>query len=133
MDHPPGVGRRHCIHQRYGDSQQLLELEAGGRNPLAQSLPLHQLEGQKRDAVRLLDGMEGDDVGMIEGGDGTRFALETVEPGGVGEGFGEHLEGDLALEPGVEGEVDLPHSAGAEKAEHAIVGEGGADHELRRS
>ena len=35
-------------------------------------------------AVRVFDGMDRDDVRVIEGGDGARFATETLEPFGIG-------------------------------------------------
>ena len=52
-----------------------------------------------------------DDVRVVELGDGLGLGLEAQQGGGVGGQVGaEQLEGDLALERELPGEVDLPHS-----------------------
>ncbi len=67
------------------------------------------------DAVVGADVVDGEDVGVVEGGDGAGLALEAAQPLGVGGGIvGEDLEGDVAPEAGVAGPVDLPHTSGAE-------------------
>ena len=42
---------------------------------------------------------------------------------------GQDLERDRAVEPGVEGAVDLPHSARPEGAQHLVVSESGSGRE----
>jgi hypothetical protein len=48
---------------------------------------------------------------MAEGSDGTRFALETVQPVGIGcEGWRKNFYGDDAVEPGIVRAIDFPHA-----------------------
>src|SRR5712692_2308545 len=74
--------------------------------------------------------MNGDDVGVVERGDGFGLALESFASLGIaGDAAGQHLQGDAAIEPRVFGEVHLAHSASAERAHNRVVAEGPADHD----
>ena len=46
---------------------------------LVQRLPFHQLHRQEVHAIGFLDGMNGDDVRMVERGDGASLALEAFD------------------------------------------------------
>jgi hypothetical protein len=77
-------------------------MRATGRPPFrnhgVQRLPLHELHCQKVDAADLLDGVERDDVRMIERRGGAGFALEAREAIGVARKcLGQDLQGDVAM------------------------------------
>ena len=65
---------------------------------------------------------------MVEAGENLRLTLEPGEAIRIGgEGFGEDLQGDLALELGVGGLIHLPHAALADEGGDVVVPESGAD------
>ena len=75
-------------------------------------------------SVRLLEAVDVRDVRMVQGGEDFGFALESGQALGVGaDGLGQDLDGDLALEVGVGGAIDLAHSAGAEGGDDFIRAE----------
>lgn len=58
--------------------------------------------------------IDGDDVGVIEGGGRARFLLEATQAIGiVGIGSGQDFDGYVAPEPGIASTVHLAHAAGA--------------------
>ena len=94
-----------------------------------QSLAVEEFHGDEVAAFVFVDFVDGADVGVIEGGGGARFALETFESLRVaGEIFGEKFQRDETAELGVFGFVDDAHSAAAEFFEDAVMGDGLADH-----
>ena len=89
-----------------------------------EGLALDELHGEEVDAVRLLDRVDGDDAGVVEGGEGLGLALEALEPLRVGGHLGrQHLEGHVAPELRVGRAVHLAHPAGADRGGDAVVGE----------
>ena len=67
------------------------------------------------------DVVDGEDVGVVEGGDGAGLELEALEAVGVGgDVVVEDLEGDVAAEAGVAGAVDLAHAAGPEQLDDLV-------------
>ena len=56
------------------------------------------------------------DVRMAQGRGGARLPLEPREVVRLHRAAMEHLDGDVAVEPQVAGEIDLPHAAAAEQA-----------------
>ena len=69
-----------------------------------------------------------DDVGVVEGGDGTSFALEAREAVGiVGHLSRQHLESHVTAELRVIGAIHLPHAARADRRGDVVVGERAAD------
>ena len=52
---------------------------AFGDEPV-ERLALDELHGQEVDAVGLFDGVDRDDAGVVERGEGLGFALEALEP-----------------------------------------------------
>ena len=59
---------------------------------------------------------------MIEGRDAARLAIESFDEVPCGQALrGEHLQRELAPEPGVLGEEDLPHPARSEWRDDAVV------------
>ena len=59
-------------------TEQSIERPPGWRHRVGQRSHFDQLHRQEELAVRLFHGMDGDDAGMVEGGDGLRFALEPL-------------------------------------------------------
>ena len=85
-----------------------------------------ELHREEVDAVGLVHGMERDDVGVAQPGDGLRFALETRQALSVlGEVGGQYLERHLAVEPGVARTVHLAHATLAEQPDDLVVRERG--------
>ena len=70
---------------------------------------------------------------MVERREHLGLALEAGEPLGIGgEGLGQHLDGDLAAEPGVGGALDLAHAPRAERSGISEATEAHARHETQR-
>ena len=66
---------------------------------------------------RLLDAVDGGDVGMIQRGEDLGFALEARQPiGVVRERFGQDLDRDVAIQLRVARAIDLAHPACADAA-----------------
>ena len=84
---------------------------------------VHQLHGDERRPVVLVDLVDRDDVRVIEGGGGAGFLDEPAVAIGIGRRLGrQHLDRDRPAEPGVVGGVDNPHAAAANLGVDAIVG-----------
>ena len=91
-------------------------------------LALGQLHHQKPVALELLDPVEPGDVGVVQRGEGAGFSTETSDPFRIVEQLvGKDLEGDLTIQLGVTGAVDLTHAASAEQVEDLEVSDGLAD------
>src|SRR5205823_3764351 len=83
----------------------------------------------------LAEVVDGDDVGVVEAGEGVGFGGEAggeppliLRGGGVlGELWGEDFEGDDAVEGFLAGFVDGAHAAAAEEGEEVEVGEEGGE------
>ena len=64
------------------------------------------------------DVVDGEDVGVIERGDGARLLLEAAQPVRIGrEPRGQDLDRDVAPEPRVAGAVHLAHPARADRGD----------------
>src|ERR1700674_418981 len=89
---------------------------------LAQGLPFEQLGDDVRRAVVHADVINGNNIGMTQGGGGTRLLLETAQPVLImGEGGFEDLEGHVPPQPFVAGAVYFPHPPKAYLFQHSIV------------
>ena len=97
---------------------------------VAQGLAGHVLHRQEDAAVVLALVVDGDDVGVRERR--ARAGL-AAEPGDealvVGEVLAHHLQGDLAVEPLVDGQVHRRHPAVGDPTEHAVAPVEGAPDE----
>jgi hypothetical protein len=62
-----------------GEIEKLSEWDSTGRNEGRERLTLDQLHREEADAIGVLDGVEGDDVRMVEARNGARFPLEPGE------------------------------------------------------
>ncbi len=52
---------------------------------------------------------------MVEGGDGAVFPLEATPEIGGRTVFSQDFDGDVAIEAGIAGEINLAHAANAER------------------
>ena len=72
-------------------------------------------------ALGFADVVDGDDIRMIESGDGAGLLLEAAEAiGVVGERRGKSFEGNVAEEASVACAVDLTHAAGANEGDDFV-------------
>ncbi len=100
--------------ERLGDPGRDRARAALGQRPRAQELrerlPRHQLEHQEVDAVLAVEIEQGRDVGMEEPRQRARLEPEPpAQPLVAQRVVADHLEGDLALEAGIDGAVHLAH------------------------
>ena len=65
------------------DRQHSIDRQPGRRQRLGQRSSLHQLHRQEDRGARIFDGVDGDDVRVIERGHGERFAREALAAIGV--------------------------------------------------
>ena len=117
--------------QRVGERQRELEesrqRQAAGRNQRVERLALDELHRQETDAVGFLGRVDGDDVRVIEGGDGAGFAREAFEPRRIAGHVGrQHLERDVAAEPRIVRAIHLAHAACAERGDDLIRADAGS-------
>ena len=106
------MGGSERIGERRGNLDDPLHREPPFRDDPIERLPFDELHRQEMDAVRFLDGVHGDDAGMVKSGERLRLAAEALEPvrarGHLGR---QHLERNVAPELGVGGAVHLAHAA----------------------
>ncbi len=104
------------VGQLDGEPQQFVGVEPAPRDQLHQRSPFHQFHRQEADVPDLLDRVDGDDVRVVECGDGLRFAFEALAAIGVtGETRRQDFQRHRPAEPQIAGAVDLPHASGAER------------------
>ena len=88
----------------------------------AQILAIHVLHGNVGGAVHFADVVHAADVGMRDLARDPDLAVEAFEqPGIVGGGFREKLQGDGLVELEVDGAIDLAHAASAHQTENAVA------------
>jgi len=122
------VGRGEGLGNDRGVLDDPLDGQSTLGNEAVQCLPLHELHCQEVDAVGLFDREDGDDVRVVERGEGLGLALEAREPIGVARHVGgQHLERHLAPELRVDGAIHLAHAACPDGSGNPVVGEGLAD------
>jgi hypothetical protein len=111
------------------DLERLVQRQSGWmpRDPIRQRLAVDELHHQQVPSVDLFQPVNRRDVGMIERRKRPRLLREARRPVAVRDERVEHeLEGDLAIEPGVPGEVHGPHAPFAEQAIDDVGAERGA-------
>jgi hypothetical protein len=86
--------------------------------------PSRSLGDGAGNAVVRADVVEGEDVGVVEGGDGAGLGLEAPEAVGVGGAvLREDLEDDVTPEAGIAGAVNLTHPPGSERGQDLVGAE----------
>src|SRR6266478_1902008 len=101
--------------------QSLIEWQRALLKTLGERLPFDTLHHQVIRAVLLADVMERADVGMIQAGDGFRFALEALFANGIGGKLrGKNLDSDSAFQPRIPRPIHFTHPAGTERASNFV-------------
>ena len=99
----------------------LVERQRALLQAIGEDLAFEQLHHQEVRVALVPDIEERADVGVVEGGDRLGLALEALAALLVlGEGGGEDLDGDAAVEAGVLPPPDLAHSAGADRRQELV-------------
>ena len=87
-----------------------------------QSLPFDQLQNQGPDPFTFFEAVNGADVGMAQRGQQLGFPGKARHALGIsGEGFGQDLEGNVSIQAGVGGPIDLSHSPFADLFSNLVV------------
>ncbi len=108
MHHTLPVGFVQRIRNFDGVAKRLVERQCAFLQAVRQSLAFDVLHHHEVDAVLAADVVERADVRMIQTGDGTGLALESLfEPGVIGEVRRKNLDGNRAVESSVFRFVDL--------------------------
>jgi hypothetical protein len=85
--------------------QDLIDWERAFLKPLRQRLSFHAFHYQVVDAILMADVVQRADVRMVQLRHGLRFARKSLRELGL-----RNLERDRAIEPRIEGFVNLPHA-----------------------
>jgi hypothetical protein len=128
VDDAGRMRRRQGAGDLSGNAQSFGRLHFLSLDDFTQRPSLHEF---RRDEMRVAfppDVMYCDDVGMIESRGRAGFALEAPHLRRVrGELRGKKFEGDLTVESGVAGKVDLAHPPGPDQREYLVVADFVAD------
>jgi hypothetical protein len=90
---------------------------ASPRGGAPKGLALHELHRDVGSGVGPADLVNGDDVGMVQGGGRASLPFETLKASRVGgKFFRKNFDRDFATEPCVPGAVNLAHTSRAERA-----------------
>jgi hypothetical protein len=115
------VRRAQGIGERQRNLQEVRHRHPARQDQVVQRAPIHQLHCQEAHAVGFLGGVDGDDVRVIEGGDGAGFAIEAFETAGdAGDFRRQHLQRDVASQPQVARAIHLAHPAGAQRVDDFV-------------
>ena len=121
-----GMRLRETLGYLMGDVGEPSRRQPAVGQQLAQGPALHQFHDDEGHAGLVADVMDGQDVGMVQGGSGLGFLLETTQTIAIVAEIGwEDLDRDRAIEASVARAVDLAHSACRERAEDLIRTERG--------
>ena len=123
------VGRFQRLRDLQGDGDRLVDRHRPPSDHLVEPLALDKLHDQDVALVEVLEGVQGGDVRVVEGGEHPCLALEAGEALGVqGEVLGQQFERYVAAELRVGGAPHLPHPALAELGGDLVWTEAGAVH-----
>jgi hypothetical protein len=112
MNDPLVVGHSQRLGHLQADLRRLLPGDGRRVDPRAQALALQELHDDERAAVDDGHLVNRHDARVRERGDSLGLALEPRPHFGVaGEAFGNHLDGNVPLQPEVAGAENLAHSA----------------------
>ena len=117
-----GMGRGERAGHLHADFQCFVVCRPFAVKVFAQGRTFYVLLGDVMERTFVSDLMNGDDVGMIEGGSGPRFLLEATQPLSIfREIGGKELERHLATQKIVVGQVNLAHAALAKRRDDSVV------------
>jgi hypothetical protein len=117
MDDARLVGRLERVDDLAGDRDRIGDRQGAARfEHLGERDAGNQFHDQGTHVTGVLDAVDMRDVGMVEGGECLRLALEASEAIGVTrERVRDDLQCNVALEPRVARPIDLAHATGAER------------------
>ena len=116
MDDALLVGVLQACGQLAGDPFDLPGRQGAGGEAFAQVPALGQFHDQDGLAVGVLDAVDRSDVLVLERGEQLRLAIEAGQAIRIADEVGrQEFEGDVAIESGVAGAVDLAHAAAADQ------------------
>src|SRR5262245_35172269 len=122
MDNSRLMRRRERRGDLNGDIKRGYRRHPSVSQNLPQSHSLYEFSGDEMGRIEIADLIDGDDVGVVERAGGSGLLLEPEQTLIVfGALFEQQLERDLSFEPRVEGQIDLPHPAGAERRNDLIA------------
>src|SRR5262245_47004888 len=100
-----------CIENLAREGERVFDRDWTSAHPFGERLPLNQFEDQVALTIGLGEVIDRGDVGMIQGSDGLRLTMESRDAIGILRMRGrQNLDGDLSIELGVLGSVDLAHA-----------------------
>ena len=121
-----GMRLRETVGDLVGDVGEPSRRQPAVGQQVAQGLAFHPFHGDERHAGLMADVMDGQDVGMVQGGSRLGFPLEATQAISiVGETGWEDFDRDPAIEAGIECAVHLTHAACPERTEDLIRTERG--------
>jgi hypothetical protein len=124
MDDPFFVGRFERFGHLPAEGEGALERDRALGNVLGERVSFDELHDEKVALVGLLHSVQGRNVGVIERRERFRFTLEAEQALAIGgESLEDHLDGDIAAEPGVMGSEDLAHAPCAEPRQDSVRAE----------
>ena len=124
MDNALVVSSGERIGECAGNLENLLHRQAASADDAVERLALDQFHGEEVDVAGLFDGIDGNDVGMIERSYSAGFTLKTSQAVLIlRHGRREHLDGNVTAEAGVAGAKDLAHPACSDRAEDLVLAE----------
>ena len=122
MDDACVVRGRDRLRNLHGNRDRLPGVEAAAIEDRTQRDAVDELGREELHAAVVADVVDREDVGMIEGRNRARLALEAAEPFLVAHGARrEHFQCEPAAQPNVLGQIDLRHAARSERREDAVV------------
>ena len=121
MNDPDGVGRA----ERVGDLRREVDSASHRQRPsidlVPKCSPLDELGDDERHVSFEVDIVDGDDARMIQCAGGTRFLEEPAAALGIrGHCGGQDLQRDIAVDPRIVSEINLAHSAGAQRRDDFV-------------
>ena len=112
-----------------GNPQRFFYRYRASPDALGQRLSRHELHHQEVSIRRLLESVDGRNIGMIQRRQHPRFALESRHAFGVViEGFGKELDGHTPAQLRVRGLIDVAHPARSQVLRDLVVCELGSNH-----
>src|SRR5262249_53787333 len=121
VDEAGGVRGGDAVGDLHRNLQEFAHRYVAALRAAAEGFAIDQFADDVENTALRADVIDGDDVGMIEGGDGAGFALEAGLPLRVsGSGVGQDLERYVAPEPRIARTVDFSHPARAERSDDLI-------------
>ena len=128
---PGGVRRLERARHLLAVAEDLVQRQPARTHAAVERFARQQLHDDEVGAVLLVDLVDGDDVGMVEGRRGACLLEEALAPILVGH-LADHLQGDEAIEARVHRAIDHAHASGADPIDEPVVGQLRAGGEDRR-